>query len=142
LSAARILIFASGLLFGLGLGISGMTNANTVIAFLDVLGDWDPSLGFVMVGAIGVHLSLYRWILRRPSPLYAAKFRLPTATDVDARLVVGAMLFGVGWGLGGVCPGPGIVSGAALTVEALVFIAAMVGGMLVFHVAKSLVSKS
>jgi uncharacterized membrane protein YedE/YeeE len=129
-------------MFGLGLGISGMTDADKVVGFLDVFGDWDPSLAFVMVGAIAVHLVLYRVILKRASPLYSGKFRIPTSKDIDARLVFGAALFGVGWGLGGVCPGPGLVSGAALTTEALVFIAAMIGGMIVFQVAMSMALKS
>lgn len=123
------LSFGAGLLFAVGLGISGMTNANKVIAFLDVLGKWDPSLGFVMVGAIGVHMTLYRFILKRPSPWLTAKFELPTRTNIDARLVIGAIFFGLGWGLGGFCPGPALVSAAGLGQEALIFVGAMVVGM-------------
>lgn len=133
MSAARLCTFVCGLLFGLGLGISGMTDADRVIGFLDVFGDWDPSLIFVMVGAIAVHLVLYRWILKRPSPLYSKRFRLPTSLDVDSPLIIGAALFGIGWGLGGVCPGPGLVSGAALSVEVSTFIGAMAAGMVVFQ---------
>jgi uncharacterized membrane protein YedE/YeeE len=129
-------------MFGLGLGISGMTDADKVVGFLDLFGNWDPSLAFVMVGAIGVHLVLYRVILKRSSPLYSGKFSIPTSVDIDGRLVFGAVLFGVGWGLGGVCPGPGLVSGAALTTETLVFIAAMVGGMIVFQVVMSMARRA
>lgn len=138
MNASRLSVFVCGLMFGLGLGISGMTDADKVVGFLDLFGNWDPSLAFVMVGAIGVHLVLYRVILKRESPLYSGKFSIPTSKDIDVRLVAGAALFGVGWGLGGVCPGPGLVSGAALTTEALVFIAAMVGGMIVFQAVMSM----
>lgn len=134
MSAARLSVFVCGLIFGLGLGISGMTDADKVIGFLDVFGAWDPSLIFVMVGAIAVHLVLFRWIIKRPSPLYSGGFRLPTRKDIDARLLVGATLFGIGWGIGGVCPGPGLVSGAALSVEVWTFIGAMLAGMLVFQI--------
>jgi hypothetical protein len=136
-ATARIMTFVCGLTFGLGLGIAGMTDANKVIAFLDVAGDWDPSLIFVMVGAMALHFVLFRWIIRRPSPLYASGFRLPTGLDVDARLIVGACLFGVGWGIGGVCPGPGLVSGASLTVEVWLFIGSMLVGMQIFDRAKA-----
>ncbi len=139
MNASRLSVFVCGLMFGLGLGISGMTDADHVIGFLDLFGNWDPSLAFVMGGAIGVHLVLYRVILKRESPLYAGKFRIPTSKDIDVRLIAGAVLFGVGWGLGGVCPGPGLVSGAALTTPVLVFIATMISGMVVFHVARSMV---
>lgn len=123
------LSFGAGLLFAAGLGISGMTNANKVIAFLDVLGAWDPSLAFVMVGAIAVHMSLYKFILKRPSPWLTSSFELPTRTDIDAHLVIGAAFFGMGWGLGGFCPGPALVSAAGLGQEALIFVGAMVVGM-------------
>ena len=122
-----------GLLFGAGLGISGMTQADKVIGFLDLADGWDPSLAFVMVGGIGVHLALFRLILRRPSPVFAAQFGIPTRTDIDRRLVGGAALFGVGWAIGGYCPGPGLVSAAAGAAPALVFVAAMTGGMLLQH---------
>ena len=125
----QALSFGAGLLFATGLGISGMTDANKVIAFLDVLGKWDPSLAFVMVGAIGVHMTLYRFILKRPSPWLKPQFELPTRADIDGRLVFGAIFFGLGWGLGGFCPGPAFVSAAGLGKEALIFTGAMVVGM-------------
>ena len=135
--------FASGLVFGIGLLLSGMTQPDKVIGFLNPVSNWQPTLAFVMVGAIGTHMALYKWILRRPSPLYAMKFGIPTRTDVDARLVGGAMLFGLGWGLGGICPGPGLVSAAAGGQQAMVFIVSMTGGMMLFHaVEKQLVRKT
>jgi len=125
-------VFFTGALFALGLGVSGMTNANKVIGFLDLSGDWDPSLGFVMVGAIAVHMVLYKLILKRTSPIFGDRFQIPTRTELDARLVGGAALFGAGWGLGGFCPGPGIVSTATLGIEVGVFITTMIGGMWMF----------
>ncbi|MGC6515474.1 MAG: DUF6691 family protein [Myxococcota bacterium] len=127
----------SGLLFGIGLGVSGMTNADKVINFLDLSDAWDPSLMFVMVGAIAVHLVLYRVILRQPSPLFADGFSVPTTAQIDQKLVGGAALFGIGWGLGGYCPGPGIVSTASLSPNALTFVAAMTVGMVLHQVYSS-----
>ena len=101
----------SGVLFGVGLGLSGMTQPSKVIAFLDVFGAWDASLIFVMVGAILVHFALGRWIRRRESPLLDARFHLPTATPVDRALTAGSAVFGLGWGLGGYCPGPATDAG-------------------------------
>ena len=115
----------AGLLFGVGLVVAGMTDPGKVTAFLDVGGRWDPSLALVMAGAVGVHFVLLRWVLRRPRPLFAAAFRLPTVDRVDAPLVLGAAVFGVGWGLGGVCPGPGLVDAASGSAYALLFTAAM-----------------
>lgn len=123
----------SGLVFGLGLGISGMTQADKVIGFLDLTDAWDPSLAFVMLGAIAVHLIAYRVITGMKSPLLAERFGIPSRTDIDVRLVGGSALFGVGWALGGYCPGPGLVSSPSGAANAGVFIAALTGGMLLFH---------
>jgi uncharacterized membrane protein YedE/YeeE len=110
-----------------------MTQPAKVTGFLDVAGDWDPSLALVMVGAIAVHAVLYRLILRRPAPLLDASFHVPVRRDVDAPLVVGAAIFGVGWGLGGVCPGPAVVCVASGAPTALVFVLAMFVGMGAHH---------
>ena len=123
--------FVGGLVFALGLGVSGMTDANRVLGFLNLAGDWDPSLAFVMVGAIGVHLLLHRLILKRQSPLFAGRFHIPTRRDMSPELLGGAALFGMGWGLGGFCPGPGLVSLMGHGSAAAVFVVSMLGGMLV-----------
>lgn len=121
--------FAAGVLFAIGLGVSGMTQPSKVTGFLDLFGAWDASLAFVMVGAIAVYAVLYRLTLRRKAPLFDLRFHVPTRKDVDRRLVLGASLFGMGWGLGGYCPGPGLVSAAAGALPALVFVASMALGM-------------
>jgi uncharacterized membrane protein YedE/YeeE len=129
----RAPLLVAGLLFGVGLAIAGMTRPEKVAGFLDITGAWDPSLAFVMVGAIGVHFVLHRLVLRRTAPLFDDRFHMPTRRDISPRLVVGAGLFGVGWGLGGFCPGPALTSAAAGALPALVFVAAMTAGMLIEH---------
>lgn len=126
--------YLAGLVFGVGLVLAGMTDPAKVIGFLDLLGDWDGSLMLVMGGAIAVHFVLFRVITKRASPLFDGRFHLPTRSDIDMRLVVGAGLFGVGWGLAGYCPGPGIVSLGAGSMPAVVFVAAMSVGMLIQQV--------
>lgn len=122
--------FGAGGLFGAGLVVSGMVRPQKVIGFLDVGRRWDPSLAFVMVGAIAVHMVLLRVVLKkRRAPLFDSRFHLPTRRDIDVRLVAGAALFGVGWGLGGYCPGPGLVALGAGLLPGLVFVAAMAAGM-------------
>lgn len=118
----------SGLLFGAGLAIGGMTDPRKVIGFLDVGGAWDPSLAFVMLGAIAVHLVAYRWVRGSAAPLFADEFAIPKLRRVDPKLVVGSAIFGVGWGLGGYCPGPGLVSLGAGSRDGLVFVATMAIG--------------
>jgi len=125
--------FAAGLLFALGLGISGMTQPSRVLGFLDVAGAWDPSLAFVMMGALGTHLVLLRVILRRTGPIFSGRFQIPTQKDIDRPLVLGAALFGIGWGLGGYCPGPALVSLVTLGTPVLVLVAAMAMGMMLEH---------
>jgi uncharacterized membrane protein YedE/YeeE len=122
---------AAGAIFGLGLGVSGMTLPAKVKGFLDVTGDWDPTLVMVMVGAIAVHFVLFRLILRRRAPLFDARFHVPTRRDIDLRLLGGAALFGVGWGLSGQCPGPALTNLATGAPTALVFVAAMAAGMVI-----------
>lgn len=120
---------ASGLVFGAGLVLSGMTRPQKVIAFLDVSGSWDPSLAFVMAGALGVSALAFRWSRRRAAPLSAASFSIASQQPLDTPLVAGAALFGIGWGLSGYCPGPSVVSLASGGVGILVFTAAVVAGI-------------
>jgi hypothetical protein len=124
---------AAGLLFGLGLTVSGMINPGKVLGFLDVAGDWDPSLAFVMAAAIPVAMIGVRAARRLRTPLCAATFAGPTRTRLDLRLVAGAMLFGVGWGLAGYCPGPALASLAPAARPAGLFVVAMLVGMAAFQ---------
>ena len=123
--------FGTGALFAVGLAVSGMTRPSKVPGFLDVAGAWDASLAFVMIGAIAVHFVAYRIVMRRKSPLFDAQFHLPTRKDVDPRLVLGAAIFGIGWGLGGFCPGPGLVSAGSGSLGGGMFVAGMTLGMVV-----------
>ncbi len=126
--------FGAGLLFALGLGISGMTQVEKVVGFLDVFGAWQPTLIFVMMGAIGVHFLLYRLIIRRPAPLLETQWYVPQRKDISPELVCGSALFGMGWGLGGFCPGPAVVSLAGLQARPFIFVASMLSGMLLFRI--------
>jgi uncharacterized membrane protein YedE/YeeE len=125
--------FAVGLLFGWGLMLAGMTDPGKVIGFLDLAGAWDPSLAFVMGGAIAVGFFAFALAKKRTTNLFGGALHLPTSRDIDRPLVIGALLFGAGWGMAGFCPGPGIVSMAAGEFKGLVFVAAMVAGMAVFE---------
>jgi uncharacterized membrane protein YedE/YeeE len=125
--------FAAGLVFALGLGISGMTQPGKVLAFLDVHGVWDPSLAFVMLGAIVTHALLLRPIFARGRPLLAPLFAVPTRRDIDLRLVGGEALFGIGWGLAGFCPGPAVTAVASGHAAPVLFVAAMLAGMALFE---------
>ena len=124
--------FIAGLIFGVGLIISGMTNPAKVQGFLDLFGRWDPSLAFVMGGAIAVGLIAFQVAKKRSTTLLGGPMQLPTRRDIDAPLVLGSLLFGAGWGLGGFCPGPAITALGAGSVPALIFVAAMLVGMLIF----------
>ena len=119
----------AGIIFGLGLIVSGMANPAKVQNFLDVFGTWDPSLAFVMGGAIAVAAPGFKLVGLRARPFFAEVFHLPTRTDFDARLLSGAALFGIGWGLGGFCPGPALTAIPMLTTGTLVFVPAMFVGM-------------
>ncbi len=122
--------FVSGLVFAAGLVVSGMTNPSKVLAFLDVSGAWDPSLAFVMVGAIAVSAVAFRVAARRSAPVLESRFAVPPAGGpIGRKLVVGAVIFGLGWGLSGLCPGPAVLSIAGGQVGALVFVVAMLAGM-------------
>ncbi len=127
-----MLTLLSGIIFALGLGISGMTLPQKVIGFLDVT-NWDPSLAFVMVGAIAVHFIAYQFQKKMKRPKLAEQFEIPTRTDISPQLIVGAGLFGAGWGLGGFCPGPALVSLTSLNTTVFTFVGSMVAGMLLFH---------
>jgi uncharacterized membrane protein YedE/YeeE len=118
-----------GLLFGVGLVVSGMSDPAKVLNFLDVFGNWDPSLAFVMAGAVLVAFAGYRLVLKRNRPVMAGTFHLPTKTDFDRRLVAGAAIFGIGWGLGGFCPGPAFTALGLARPGVLVFLPAMVAGI-------------
>lgn len=118
----------SGLIFGIGLALSGMTDRQRVLGFLDVAGDWDPTLVFVMGGAVLVTLITFRFVLRRSRPVLEETFHLPSKKRVDGPLVTGAVLFGVGWGLAGFCPGPALASLTALTPNPLLFCISLVAG--------------
>jgi uncharacterized membrane protein YedE/YeeE len=119
-----------GLLFGAGLAISGMVNPAKVIGFLDVTGRWDPSLILVMAGGVGVFGAGFLLVKRLGKPLFAGTFEIPTRRDIDPRLIAGATLFGIGWGLAGLCPGPALTSLAFGLAKVYVFVAAMVAGSL------------
>jgi uncharacterized membrane protein YedE/YeeE len=121
--SSHLVAFASGLLFAIGLGLAGMTNPNKVLGFLDVFGDWDPSLALVMAGAILVYAPAYH-------RLAGTRFQGLSRKHIDSKLIVGAIVFGIGWGIAGYCPGPAIVATATGTGPALAFFAAMLVGML------------
>ncbi|MBL8644003.1 MAG: YeeE/YedE family protein [Rhodospirillaceae bacterium] len=124
-----IMALLCGALFGGGLTVSGMINPAKIVSFLDIAGDWDPSLILVMAGAVGITAIGYRLTFGRAQPIFSDRFSLPTAADIDARLLTGAAIFGIGWGLGGYCPGPalaGLFQGAP---ETLTFLATMCVGL-------------
>ena len=123
----------AGLVFGLGLIVSGMANPAKVLGFLDLAGNWDPSLALVMGGAIGISFFAFLFAQKRSRSLIGADMRLPGGRDIDRRLVVGGLLFGVGWGIAGFCPGPGLVALGMGEVKALIFVASMLTGMIVFE---------
>ncbi|WP_084396698.1 DUF6691 family protein [Henriciella aquimarina] len=131
--ARHIAAFVTGLVFGLGLVISQMVNPAKVLAFLDILGGWDPSLAFVMAAALAVTAVGYRIVWQRRSPVFAETFQLPGHQTVDARLATGAVLFGIGWGLVGLCPGPAITAVSIGGLPVIGFVAAMAAGMALFE---------
>jgi uncharacterized membrane protein YedE/YeeE len=123
---------AVGFIFALGLGLSGMTQPQKVISFLDIFGDWDPSLIFVMLGAIAVHFITYKIIRKRKSPLLSSEWHVPTKREITPSLVIGSTLFGVGWALGGFCPGPAVTSLASFDSRVATFVISMIVGMYLF----------
>jgi uncharacterized membrane protein YedE/YeeE len=131
---AIVLQFAIGLTFGLGLLISGMSDPAKVLNFLDFAGigagTWDPSLAFVMAGAIAVTFVGFEWVLRQPRPFFGEEFHLPVKRELDLRIISGPAIFGVGWGLAGFCPGPAFTALGFGSTAAVMFVAAMIAGML------------
>jgi len=127
-----LMALLAGLLFGLGLIVSGMTNPAKVLGFLDLAGLWDPSLAFVMGGALLVGLAVFPFATTMPASLLGSVMHIPTATQIDRRLVLGGLTFGVGWGLAGFCPGPALASLATGAMQVLVFCVAMLAGMALF----------
>lgn len=129
--------FIAGIIFGVGLVLSGMTNPLKVQNFLDLFGTWDPSLAFVMGGAIMVTLPGYFLLKKRSAPLFAAKFEFPTRRDIDTQLIAGAAIFGIGWGIGGLCPGPALTSLTYDPSSTLLFVGAMLIGMVAAKMLKA-----
>jgi uncharacterized membrane protein YedE/YeeE len=125
---AGIVAVVTGLLFGAGLAASGMTNPEKVQGFLDLTGVWDPSLMFVMGGAVVVTLISFRFILKLSRPVFSEQFHMPSSTSIDTRLIIGAALFGAGWGLVGYCPGPALAAIAYLNSDVMIFLVAMFVG--------------
>jgi len=133
-----ISIFAIGLIFGIGISISGMANPAKVINFFDIAGSWDPSLMFVMGGALITTFIGYRLVLPRPTgPIFESKFQLPTATDLDVRLIGGSAIFGIGWGIAGFCPGGALPALGTGRSEVFIFVAALIVGIFVARAANT-----
>ena len=134
MSRVSLAALASGALFGVGLAMSSMTDPRRVLGFLDVSGDFDPTLAFVLGGAVATSVVLFPLVLRRGRPVFDTTFRLSDRQQVDARLLGGAALFGIGWGIAGYCPGPALAGLGIASVEALWFVPAMFGGLLLHRV--------
>jgi hypothetical protein len=130
---ASLFAFVAGLVFGIGLIVAGMANPAKILGFLDLAGKWDPSLALVMAGAVAVGLGAFALARRRTMSALGLPMQLPTASSLDARLVGGSIVFGIGWGLAGFCPGPAIVALGAGSAKAAVFVAAMLLGMVAFE---------
>ena len=131
-----IIAFISGIIFALGLSISQMINPARVIGFLDLAGTWDPTLLFVMGGALAITAPFFPLILRRSAPILDRQFFLPTKREIDPPLIIGAVIFGIGWGLGGLCPGPALAALATGSLPVLLFVAAMIVGQWLVGVLK------
>lgn len=125
--------FVAGLIFGAGLLVAGMANPAKVLAFLDIAGSWDPSLAFVMIGAIGIGTPAFFIAKRKSVSFLGEKMQLPTSQMIDARLIGGSVLFGIGWGIAGICPGPALVLLGAGVTKGIIFVLAMIAGMLIFQ---------
>lgn len=128
--------FLSGLLFTIGASFSGMTHPSKVLGFLDVAGAWDPSLAFVMAGALLVYMPLFHLLKRQTKPLFGASFHFPEANRVDSRLICGALIFGIGWGMAGFCPGPALASIVTFSQPTILFFVSMLIGMRICQIIK------
>ena len=137
----KLMSFVTGLLFGFGLLVSGMANPGKVLGFLDLAGIWDPSLAFVMIGAIAVSMAAFRLASGRSTTLLGGAMHLPASRAIDRRLVGGSVVFGIGWGLAGFCPGPALVALGAGQAKAGVFVIAMLAGMLTYEVIEKRMNK-
>ncbi|MFT6074290.1 MAG: putative membrane protein YedE/YeeE [Yoonia sp.] len=135
-----IFSYLSGLIFGVGISISGMANPAKVLNFFDVAGTWDPSLAFVMGGALIVTYIGYRFVLKRPTPLLAASFQLPTRRDLDLSLIGGSALFGVGWGIAGFCPGGALPALGTGQTDVYIFVAALIFGIFAANFGRSAIA--
>lgn len=135
---ALLLALLTGLVFGTGIALSGMINPAKVLNFFDVAGTWDPSLAFVMGGALVVTAIGYRFVLKSPRPLFDRQFHLPTRKDVDLPLITGSAVFGIGWGIAGFCPGGSIPALGLMQADAVIFVAAMIAGIAIARVARQL----
>lgn len=133
--------FITGLIFGIGLIISGMTNPAKIIGFLDITGQWDPSLLLVMLGAVSISFFAFRFVERKPVSLLGDNIQLPKKTGLDKPLILGAVLFGIGWGLAGYCPGPALASLSSGLLPPVLFVLTMITGMGVFEIYKKLSTK-
>jgi uncharacterized protein len=122
-----------GIVFGIGLSLSQMINPNKVLNFLDITGNWDPSLIFVMMGALAIAFISFKWILKRPAPLLAESFHISKNTSVDKSLVLGAAIFGIGWGMSGYCPGPAVTGLGLLSLESVILVVAIYLGFFVYN---------
>lgn len=135
---ARILTaLVTGLIFGLGLAVAGMTDPAKVLGFLDLAGDWDPSLAFVMGAGVIVTFIGYRLVLKRSGPVLAGAFQIPTRKDIDGNLIAGAALFGIGWGVAGYCPGPALSSLVSGALPVVALVASMAAGMMLVKLIKA-----
>ena len=129
----HLIAIFSGILFGAGLALSHMIDPNKVLNFLDVTGHWDPSLLFVMIGAVSVAMIAFRFILKRPTPLWSTSFQLPQQKSLDLQLIAGAAIFGIGWGMSGYCPGPSVTGLSLLSSESVIMVFAIYLGFFVAH---------
>ena len=127
-----IFIFFAGLLFGLGLIISGMNNPKNVIGFFDIVGNWNPSLAFVMLGAIPISFMGFRWVEKRSQTIFGEPLHMPGKTHLNKQLILGSIIFGMGWGIVGFCPGPALLALGAGQFKAFIFIVAMMIGMILY----------